>query len=327
MRTTYHKQGPCLTEVTYAGRIGAAITHATTVSLARTDDIVRGTYRVRLDVKEPIGFSRFVFFQTGADTYNTTTVRKMALGSEGGLTREWDVQPGGDIYRTGPMVCKGRIPWISLHEAETDTIKNVNAIANRGIVIRSWNARIGGKKAAPWIAERGLTRHKQDSSILDLVPPPGITRFEPGDFVEATLEYIIMPMSAKDYYGPNEALRNALSKDVNTWRMIEREAIGNDRRIEMKHGKLQRTQPAITISTANDKAEFTLTGGIGYVPITFTGLTASRGFTLFIDDKPVNQTIHGNDFWQTDYDSVTHQWMHTFNLPLSPDQPHRIRFQ
>ena len=44
MRTLYYRQGPCLTEVTYAGRIGDAITHATTVSLARTDDIVRGVH-------------------------------------------------------------------------------------------------------------------------------------------------------------------------------------------------------------------------------------------------------------------------------------------
>ncbi len=39
MRTTYHRQGPCLTEVTYAGRIGIGMTHSTTVSLARTDDV------------------------------------------------------------------------------------------------------------------------------------------------------------------------------------------------------------------------------------------------------------------------------------------------
>ncbi|MCX6908121.1 MAG: LamG domain-containing protein, partial [Verrucomicrobia bacterium] len=52
MRTAYERYGPCLTEVTYAGRLGDGIEHAATVSLARTDDIVRGIYRLRLDVKK-----------------------------------------------------------------------------------------------------------------------------------------------------------------------------------------------------------------------------------------------------------------------------------
>jgi hypothetical protein len=149
---------------------------------------------------------------------------------------------------------------------------------------------------------------------------------EPGDYIEATLEHIIMPQFAKDYYGPNDALRTALTKDENTWRMIKREALGNDRVIEMKRGKLQRTQPAITISTEDDQAEFTLAGGLGYVPITFTGLHSPRGHALFIDDKPLNQGIHGNDFWQTDYDAESKTWSQTFNIPVDDKKPHVIRF-
>ena len=48
------------------GRIGAGITHSETVSLARTDDLTRGSYRLRLDVQKPADFSRFVLFQIGA---------------------------------------------------------------------------------------------------------------------------------------------------------------------------------------------------------------------------------------------------------------------
>jgi Concanavalin A-like lectin/glucanases superfamily len=325
MRTTYHKQGPCLTEVTYAGRIGATMTHAITTSLARTDDIVRGTYRVRLDVHAPTEYSRFVFFQIGADTYNSTSVRKMAFGNEKGLTREWITQPGGDTYRTAPIECTGRVPWVSLHEAAPIADRNDKALANRGIVIRAWNAKLGGKTATPWIAERGLTRHKEDTTTLDLVPPPGITRFEPGDFVEATLEFIIMPMSAAEYYGPNTAMRTALTQDANTWRMIQREASGNDRTIEMKRGTLVRTHPAVTLTTENDEAEFTLTGGLSYVPITFTGLTSPNKHGLLIDGQALNQSIHGNDFWQTDYDPITQRWSLTFNVPADDARPRTLR--
>ena len=271
VRTVYHSQGPCLTEVTYAGSIGEGIAHSVTTSLGRTDDVVRGTYQLRMDVSKSTAFSRFVLFQIGADTYSYTGERKMALGNESGLIREWSTKWGGNTYRTAPAECTGRVPWISLHEGEPQHDKgDAGAWANRGIVIRSWKAKLGGKPAAPGVAEHGVNARSQDTSTLDLLPPPGVTQLEPGDFVEATIEHIIVPQYAKDYYGPNEALRSALNHWQNTWHMIHREATANDRHVEMKRGKLIRLSPAITIEPVDGAAEWTLNGGLGYVPITFT---------------------------------------------------------
>ena len=317
MRTAYQRQGPCLTEVTYAGRTGPAIEHSATVSLYRSDDVVRGTYRLRMDVNQALDFSRFVIFQIGADTYSYTGERQLAVGNETGLVREWDTQWGGDTYRTEPLECTGRVPWISLHEAVSRAGPETKqgAWANRGLVIRSWDARLGGKKAAPWVAERGVNARGADTSTVDLVPPPGVRRLEPGDFVEATIEHIVMPQFAKDYYGPNEALRAALGQWENTWRMIHREAAGNDRRVEIKAGTLERLYPAVRIGTVDDRAEFTLAGGLGYVPVTFTGLTSPRGHALYLDGQRLDQSVHGNDFWQTDYDPATQRWEMTFNIP------------
>lgn len=325
VRTTYHKQGPCLTEVTYAGHLGQGLMQSATVSLARTDDLVRGVYRLRLDVTKATDFSRFVLFQIGADTYNSTTERKMAIGDETGMIKEWNTQWGGDTYRTAPMECTGHMPWVSMHEGVARDKPEDGANANRGVIIRAWKARLGGKDAAPWIAERGLTRHRLDTSTLDLVPPPGITRLEPGDFIEATIEHVILPQFAKDYYGPNKAQRTALTKDENTWRMIHREAAGNERRVEMKTGQLQRTFPAITICTIDDAAEFTLIGGLGYVPVTFGGLSRQDGFTLLINDQPLNQAVHGKDFWQTDYDATSGTWTRTYNVPVDDVETHVLR--
>lgn len=323
MRTAYQRQGPCLTEVTYAGHTGPALEHSATVSLGRTDDLVRGVYRLRLDVRQALAFSRFVIFQIGADTYSYTGERKMALGNETGLLREWDTQWGGDTNR-GPLAeCTGRVPWVSLHDAVARrSASEQGAWANRGIVIRSWKARLGGKEALPWVVERGARVGGVDTSTLDLLPPPGVTRFEPGDFVDATITHVIVPQFAADYYGPNEALRVALKADENTWRMIRREAVGNDRRVEMKTGTLERLYPAVTVRTLNDGAEFTLTGGLGYVPVTFTGLTSPRAPVLLRDGQPVNQSIHGNDFWQTDYDAATRTWQITFCVPVEAGSTH-----
>ena len=336
MRTAYERYGPCLTEVTYAGRIGDGIERSATVSLARSDDIVRGTYRLRLDVKKPVDFSRFVIFQIGADSYSYTGERKMALGNETGLIREWPTRWGGDSYRTEPLECTGRVPWISLHEAVSRAGKEAGtpgqqgasgAWANRGIVIRSWQAQLGGKPAVPWFAERGVKARGEDTSTADILPPPDVTRLESGDFVQATIEHVIVPQYAADYYGPNEALRRALAGGENTWRMIHREAVGNDRRVEIKTGALESLHPAVCVRTAIDAAEFTLTGGLGYVPITFAGLTSPCSYALSIDNQPVNQAVHGNDFWQTDYDPAAKRWSQTYNIPVGGDTPHTIRLE
>lgn len=342
MRTAFQKQGPCLTEVTYAGRLGDGIEHAETVGLSRSDDIVRGTYRVRLDVTRPVDFSRFVLFQIGADTYSYTAERKMALGDETGLLTEWDTQWGGNTNRTPPLVCTGRVPWISLHEGGEPSARRSHdatpglvkaasrpdgAWANRGIVIRSWTARLGGRPARPWVVERGVNARGADTSTADIVPPPDVSRLLPGDFVEATFEHIVMPQFAADYYGPDEALRAALQKDGNTWRMIHREAAANDRRVETKTGTLQRLHPSIVIATAKDRGEFTLTGGLGYVPVTFTGLSSHRGWRLSLDGTPVDQGVHGRDFWQADFDPAERRWSLTFNVPVRDGHPHQVRLE
>ncbi len=319
VRTTRMRQGPCLTEVEYAGWIGKGIRYSVTPSLGRTDDLVRATYRLRMDVIEAVEFSRFVIFQVGADTYNMTAERKLAVGNVEGRVREWVAQWGGNEYKMEPQRMAGRMPWLSLHEGRPrEGSKDEGIWADRGMVIRSWKARLGGKEAEPWFAERGLEQHHLKSSTLDLVPPPGVTRFQPGDFVEAVIEYLVLPQRADDYYGPNEALRRALAKDGGSWRMTRREAMGNDRKVVVHAGKLERIHPDVRVRAHQDRAQLTVEGGLGHVPVTFTGLSAYAGFVLAVDGQPIDQGVHGNDFWQCDYDSESCMWSQTFTLPLGP---------
>ena len=326
MKTAYERQGPCLTEVTYAGQVGEEIEHAETVSLARTDDIVRGVYSVRMDVKQPVDFSRLVLFQIGADTYSYTGERKMAVGNVTGLVREWDTQWGGDIYRTQALECTGTAPWVSLHEAVRRPGAERGAWANHGIVIREWRARLGGKDARPWVAERGAVVGGTATSTLDIVPPPDVTQLLPGDFVEATIEHLVLPQAAADYYGPNEPLRAALATMQDSWRLVHREAVGNARRVAVRKGRLIRLHPDVRVVAEDGRAEFTITGGIGYVPITVTGLPTHRGGGFTIDGVPCDQAVHGNDFWQTDFDPETGTWSQTVTVPLPKSADHTIRF-
>lgn len=316
MKTMRHRVGPCLTETTYQGKIGEELAHSMTVSLGRSDDIVRGTYRIRLQALEAVDFSRLVFFQAGADTYLSSRESRFAVGNEEGVSKEWQATWGGDLNRTEPLECEGEVAWISMHEAEAKKNEK-GAVANRGLVIREWKARLGGKKAAPWVVERGAKKGGGAGSTIDLVPPPGVTRLQKGDFVEATIEHLVIPQFTKDYYGPNQELREALKDKGNTWRMVEREAVGNDRKVECKVGNLERRFPDMRVQTKGDQAELTLEKGLGFVPVTFVGLSSFDGFELFVDGKKFDQAVHGSDFWQADFDVKTETWSRTYNLPLS----------
>lgn len=316
LRTTYLRQGPCLTEVTYAGTLGGVADHAVTASLARGDDLVRAVYRLRLDVRRPLPFSRLVFFQAGSDSYNYNRVGRMAVGHAGGLVREWATQPGGEVYRTAPLACTGTAAWVSLHEGQRPAGAGAaGAWANRGWVIRSWSARLGGQAATPWLAERGSGAA---ATTADLVPPPGLHQLEAGDFVDAVIEFLVIPQAAADYYGPHEPLRAALREAGNTWRMVQGQALGNERLVRLERGTLEQVHPDIRVRAERDGAAFTLRGGLGQVPVTLTGLSRPAGFVLRVDGARLDQSVHGRDFWQTDFDPASRTWSQTYNVPAAP---------
>lgn len=55
------------------------------------------------------------------------------------------------------------------------------------------------------------------------------------------------------------------------------------------------------------------------------GSTPPRGHRLLFDGQPVNQSVHGNDFWRTDFDAAARSWSLTYNLPIPGNRSHTIR--
>jgi hypothetical protein len=334
MKTMYRRYGPNLTEVTYAGTSAdQKIDLEYAVSLYRTDDITRGVYRFRYDVRQALEFSKLVFFQCGGYQYSYTREKKFAIGDENGLVKEWDTQWGGFNYRTGRMELKGKVPWISMHEAVkfVNFMNDQGAWANRGLVLRKWDARLGGRSAAPWVAEIGITLHGQDTSLIDFLPPEGLTGLQPGDYVEAEIVHVVVPQYAADYYGPNENLRQALRENENTWKMIYREASGNDLEVRVRRGgKLEHTYP-ICIRAIDQEVHFDVTGGLAYVPVTIRGLKNYRDYRLdhLVDGAwvAVDQSYHGNDYWQVDFNPSEQRWEITYSLALDTPQDERRRQQ
>ena len=227
--------------------------------------------------------------------------------------------------------------------------------ASRALVIRSYKAKFGGKIVTnPSLSLSVHTVQGPGKMDIDclLVPPKDVAEFQPGDRVDMELEWITVPRNADEYYGPNEALRQHLTESPRSWKTIHREAAGNDLTVTATGGVVTRRypifieaeEPLVSMDTVkgllnklpSSLAAFTLParvvpwlrpsvtvdikGGVGYVPIRFERLPIADGYRLYEEVAgklvPVDQTRHGNDFWQADFDAFTKTYSLTYNLPL-----------
>jgi len=80
------------------------------------------------------------------------------------------------------------------------------------------------------------------------------------------------------------------------------------------------TSYPLKIQVDGEVAEFRVRGGAGYVPMTFTGLANASGYELIEIREgkrlAVDQSVHGNDFWQVNRDLERNAWAITYNVCL-----------
>lgn len=326
MRTAYLAQGPNLTRVVYAGvTADGAIAARIEVASPRCDDVNRAHHRVRYEVLKPARFSRLAFYQVGADRYNDHQFKMLARGNRDGLIEEWAAPQGGKAYHRGGIVCEGARPWFSLHGGIRSDEHEQGAWANRVLIVHAWRARLGGAAVdTPHAAVYG-TENRVPSANVELAPPPGLNRLEPGDFVEFDVELLVVPVDSASYYGPNAAFRTHLGEHADTWRVIHRFA-AQAPMVTVTQGTLERAMPIAVAVDGAQSAAFEVEGGVGYVPIVFLGLDKPAGFELTMNGRPVDQQVHGNDFWQTDYDDATGTYVRTYNVSLDGPGPRAFHF-
>ena len=84
--------------------------------------------------------------------------------------------------------------------------------------------------------------------------------------------------------------------------MIYRQAKQNTRDVKVTNGTLTSLYPSVQIVAENDIAAFTLSGGLNYLPVTIQNLSSHSGYVLTINGNPLDQSVHGKDYWQTDFD-------------------------
>ena len=133
-------------------------------------------------------------------------------------------------------------------------------------------------------------------------------------------QWFTPPREAQHYYGPNQALRQFLQQNPKSWKTVHREVTGNDLVVSVTGGTVLKNYPLIIQAQNPNQITIHIKGGVGYVPIRIEGLSSSHGYKfdqiIAGKPKPLNQSIHGNDYWQCEYDLATKRYKLTFNVPL-----------
>jgi hypothetical protein len=215
-------------------------------------------------------------------------------------------------YTTTPIALTGTNPWIWSGDGQfMEAAGGISIGTNNGLIIRSYAATLGGQTSnTPYFRERSNanTGNTLKPTQYCLVPPPSVTTFAQGDVIELLLEVVCLPKQTTDYYGPNANFTQALTQYGNTWELLQREAVGNAINASSATNTINTKYP-LTVTTTNNTASVTITGGKGYVPVVFKGLTNITDPKLWRARNTcwelVDQTNYGKDFWQTEYDAET----------------------
>jgi hypothetical protein len=317
MKTAYLAHGPCLPDVLYHGYYGSdrRVRVAARVQLPRTDDYGRTFQQLQYRFEKQVAAANSYLLRRHARAFDTV----VAYGNGDGLLAEVRVTPGhkeGDLL-IPPTALTGPAPWWVAFPGRSDD----GPPGYVSLVIRGFDATFGGKAhERPYLMARVQKRRGDEASLETwIVPPPEVDTYRRGDTVTLDTEWLHLAPTADNYGGPNDAYRQHLRDNPRSWKTTWREVRGNDLEVTADGGAVVQTLP-IVVRVAAPEVTVSVRGGVGYVPIRFEGLAAVDGYGLYEVvggvQQRLDQSVHGNDYWQTDYDAGSDSYRLTFNLPL-----------
>ena len=332
LRTHYAMTGPNLTDVVYTGitRDGKVEAEIST-QLGRTDDLVRAYYHLSYTVLEDVTYNRFALFQMAADRYADNGFTQYAYGDASGVLFDETVPnhktTGYPSDSDRGIELSGESPWVMLYANSRSDGSPPENLANVAFVIRDYRAEIGGViTTTPHInimrTYNGPPSQRWSQMSFELgIPYDADDRLIPaGSIIEATVEYLVPPADKSTYYGPSDYLTAMPAADFTNTEMILKLARDNQLEVTPIVGRLMRSHPVeLRAEDGAVAVEFTLTGGLGYTPVTITELARPEGWRMEQqqDDGSwvqVDQSVEGNDYWQTFYDADGGHFNLVYNL-------------
>lgn len=321
MKTAYISHGPCLTDVRHCGYYGEnrEIDFAAQIRTLRTDDYSRTFQRLEYRFTTDVAAERISLFKLGRTGRHATP--QVAYGNRAGCLKELDVPSDlkKGAFFLDNVLLEGAAPWwVALPGAHGTDGKDWGT-GYRALVIRDFKATINGQAYAAPTISAPLYSAAPANLDLEIGPPEGIKKFRAGDSMVLEVELVTLPRMADDYYGPNAAFREHLIENPVSWKTTHREARGNALEVQVTGGKLLHSYPVIVQVTAPE-VRVNIFGGVGAVPLRFEGLKGNGDYSLYQvvegKERKFDQSVHGNDYWQSEYDAATDTYKLTFNLLL-----------
>jgi hypothetical protein len=332
LKTAYLSQGPCLTDVKYEGYYGKnhEVDFKARIQTLRTDDYSRTFQSLRYQFTRDVSAQRIWLFKLGRTSHYTTP--QIAYGNSDGCIENLDVPE--TLKKKQLFLDKvkltGSAPWwVALPGAVQTSDRNWGT-GYRALIIRDFQAHISGKTFTHPPISAPVFSSGPSNLDIELLPPAGITDFSRGDRIALDLELITLPRVADDYYGLDQAFRTHLTENPTSWKTTYREAIGNDLEVKVTGGRTVQNYPLV-IQVEKPEVTVSIKGGIGAIPMRFEELKSCVGLRLYqiVNGEPIpfDQTVHGNDFWQTDYNPAQDTWSITYNIKLAPKKTTTFLFK
>ena len=339
VRSDYRAVGPIVTDVVYAGRSrDGAIDAQARVQMASTDDMVRTYYRLDYRFNKDVNYHTLAFFQVAADRYADNGFAQLAHGNEKGLVFNGKLV---DHKKTGyasdkdrGIALSGKAPWVLLYDNKLTGDKLPERFANVGFVVREFRLTAGGKELKTPHINITRTNNGRSQMAFQLGLPhdpkgawcgPACAskqRFVPkGARLQATVEYLVLPADKSRYYGPNAYLKAVPAAEYKSPGLMRRMAERNIIDATAQVGEVVSTYPVeVAVAGGELAADVTLTGGAGRTAVRFSGLDSAVGWKLqhWVQGAwtTVDQSVHGKDWWQADFDAETKTFTLSYSLVI-----------
>ena len=275
---------------------------------------------------EEVSYNRLSLFQVAADNYADNGFTRYAYGNTSEVVFDDEVPEhdttGYASESDRGIALTGDAPWVMLYANSRSDGSLPENLANVGYVVRAYSAQIGDETVTTPHINIVRTRNGGYSQMaFELgVPDDASARVLPaGSVITATVEYLVPPADKSAYYGQSDYLTAMPEADFATPAMMRTLAEGNQLDVNVSVGTLLRTYPVeLEASTSTTAVQFTLTGGLGYTPVTIHGLARPDGWRLEQNSEGtwerVNQAVEGNDYWQAYDDPASESFDLVFNL-------------